>query len=95
VAVIVIGFCTVDGAVYVMLHVPVDNVHVGEPNTPPTFPSLQVIVPVGMFCEFDVSATAAVIVTCPPADMVDWGDVITTDVGSWLLCDTCNVPELV
>jgi len=78
----VIGFCTVDDAVYVMLHVPDDKLQEDEPNMPPALPSLHVIVPVGTFCEFNVSATVAVIVTCPPDDMVDCGDVITTDVGS-------------
>lgn len=52
-----------DGAVYVMLHTPDDKLQEDELNVPPIFPSLQVTVPVGIFCEFDVSVIVAVIVT--------------------------------
>ena len=95
VAVMVIGFCTVGGAVYVMLHVPADNVHVVELNIPPEFPSLQVIVPVGTCCEFDVSATVTVTAACPPAVMVEGDAVTVTDVESIAFAATEYVPELV
>jgi hypothetical protein len=78
----VIEFCTLDDAVYVALHVPDDKLQEDELNVPPTFPSLQVIVPVGVFCEFVVSVTVAVTVTCPPDDTVDADDVIKTDAAS-------------
>ena len=78
----VIEFCTLDDAVYVALHVLEDRLQEDELNVPPTFPSLQVIVPVGVFCEFVVSVTVAVTVTCPPDDTVDADDVIKTDAAS-------------
>ena len=68
-----------DGAVYVVLHTPDDKLQEDEPNVPPVLPSLQDIVPVGIFCEFVVSVTVAVIVTCIPEDMVDVDDVTSTD----------------
>ena len=68
-----------DGAVYVTLHTPDDKLQEDELNIPPMFPSLHVIVPVGIFCEFDVSVIVAVTVTCPPEDMVDGDDVTKTD----------------
>lgn len=77
-----------DGAVYVILHTPDDKLQEGELSIPPMLPSLQVMIPVGMFCEFVVSVTVAVIVACPPDDMVDEDDVTKTDEVSWLLCDS-------
>ena len=52
-----------DEAVYVMLHTPDCKLQEDELNIPPVLPSSHVIVPVGMFCDTDVSVTVAVIVT--------------------------------
>jgi len=65
--------------VYDVVHVPADKVQEDELNVPPTFPSPQAIVPVGIFCEFVVSITVAVTVTCPPEDIVDVVDVTKID----------------
>lgn len=65
--------------VYDVVQVPDVSVQEDLPNTPPVLPSLQVTTPVGIFCEFDVSVTVAVTVTCPPDDMVDEDDVTKTD----------------
>jgi len=85
----------VDGPVYVMLHVPADNVHVIELNIPPPLPSFKVIVPVGTLCEFDVSATLTVTAVCSPAVMVEGDAVTVTDVESIVFAATEYVPELV
>jgi hypothetical protein len=65
--------------VYVTLHVPDDKLQENELKVPPTFPSLQVIAPVGTFWEFMGSVIVAVTVTCPPEEMADADDIIETD----------------
>ena len=52
-----------DDAVYVTLHTPDCKLQEDELNIPPVLPSAQVMVPVGIFCDIDVSVTVAVIVT--------------------------------
>ena len=81
--------------VYEVVHVPDDNVQEGVPNTPPTLPSLQVTNPVGVFCEFDVSATVTVNVSVSP-DTYDagFGDIVTV-VGDSAFDVNSNVPEFV
>ncbi len=84
----------VDG-IYVVLHVPDDKLQEDELNVPPTFPSLQVIVPVGVFCEFVVSVTVAVNVSVSPGEYADgFGDTVT-DVGESEFVVRINVPEFV
>ena len=64
-------------------------------KTPPTLPSLQVTVPVGMFCEFDVSVTVAVNVSvCPDTYDAGFGDT-ATDTGESRLDVKTNVPEFI
>jgi len=75
-------FVALDDGVYDVVHVPDDKLQEGEPNTPPAFPSLQVIVPVGIFCEFDVSATVAVNVMAVPITKDGELEVTVTDVKS-------------
>jgi hypothetical protein len=69
------------GGVYVTVHVPDASVHVDELNVPPKFPSLQIIVPVGIFWESAGSATVAVNVTAVPDTYVaGFGDTVTNEV---------------
>ena len=48
---------------YDVVQAPDDNIQEGGVNVPPEFPSIQVIVPVGVFVALVVSATVAVNVT--------------------------------
>lgn len=91
-AVMVIEPCMLDDAVYVTLHTPDCKLQEDELNIPPVLPSSQVMVPVGIFCDTDVSVTVAVIVTCPPDDVVGEDDVTKTDEVSRVPCDNCDVP---
>jgi len=75
-------FVALDDGVYDVVHIPADNVHVVELNNPPALPSLHVIVPVGTFCEFAVSATVAVSVMAVPTTKDGELEVMVTDVKS-------------
>ena len=81
--------------VYDVVHVPDVSVQEDVPNTPPTFPSLHVTTPVGVFCEFDVSATVTVNVNVSP-DVYDagFGDIVDV-VGDNVLDVNDSVPEFV
>ena len=84
----------VDG-VYDAVQVPDANVQDDELNVPPTFPSPQVIVPVGIFCEFTVSVTVAVNVSIFPAAYdAGFGDTVT-DVEESEFVVKIDVPEFV
>ena len=80
---------------YDVVHVPDSNVQEDVPNTPPTLPSLQVTSPVGVFCEFDVSATVTVNVSVSP-DTYDagFGDIVDV-VGDNPFDVNDTVPEFV
>ena len=80
---------------YAVVHIPVDNVHTEELNVPPTFSSSQVIVPVGVVGELDVSVTVAVNVSVFPTTYDEgFGDTVT-DVGESRFFTKPDVPELV
>ena len=82
----------VDG-VYDVVHVPDASVQEDELNAPPTLPSPQVIVPVGVVGELDVSATVTVNVSGVP-DTYDAGFGVTvTDVEESKLDVKMDVPE--
>jgi hypothetical protein len=73
------GFETLEDAVYMTLHVPDAKVQEDELNVPPTLPSFQVIVPVGVFCVFVGSVTVAVTVIWAPEEIVVVDDTTVTD----------------
>jgi hypothetical protein len=59
----VMEFGALAAGVYDVVHVFADKIHVVELNEPPAFPSFQVIVPVRVIGELEVSVTVAVKVT--------------------------------
>ena len=80
---------------YDVVQTPDVSGHDAVSNTPPALPSLQVTVPVGIFCEFDVSVTVAVNDSvCPDAYDAGFGDTVT-DVGESRLDVKTSVPEFV
>ena len=68
--------------VYVTLQVADDKLQEDELNVPPADPALQVIVPVGVVGEFEVSFTVAVSITEPPAVILFGLPVTVRDVES-------------
>ena len=95
VAVIVTSSGELVAGVYDVVHVPDVSVQEDVPNNPPTLPSLHVTNPVGVFCEFDVSATVTVNVSVlPDAYDAGFGDIVDV-VGDSALDVNDNVPEFV
>jgi hypothetical protein len=80
--------------VYDVVHVLDASVQEEELNVPPVFPSPQVIVPVGVVGELDVSVTVTVNVSAVPATYDAGFGVTVTDTGESELGAKEDVPEL-
>lgn len=78
--------------VYVTLQVPDDKLQEDELKVPPVDPALQVIVPVGVVGEFEVSFTVAVSITEPPAVILVGLPVTVRDVASGEVADVLFPP---